>query len=394
MYRHCRHHSRCIDIRRCFSGTIIRYALVVNILLHVKKDITVLLRVVFITVFVLLLPACSQLINLESIQKLDPKPGWQVAISSIPTSTTDSILTPSKELDLPVTTPKKLLPQRSAIPVATTSLVSTTVFRISSTLTPILAKTVVSKTVSSDCNLKVGKFEMGEVSIPEINQPLEYRIYLPPCYGDLKNQRYPVLYLIHGHGFKDDQWDRIGADEAANRLISSGEIPPFLIVMPYDLSTSQPTQSHFAQALIEELIPHIDAQYRTIPKREYRAVGGLSRGGGWAIHLGLRNWQEFGALGAHSPAVFHTDADRMESLLEDIPVGKMPKIFIDIGDRDLAEIMLPTLDFEMLLNRIGIPHEWHLFNGYHSEDYWRTHLDKYLRWYTKGWENASVIISP
>ena len=58
---------------------------------------------------------------------------------------------------------------------------------------------------------------------------------------------------------------------------------------------------------------------------------------------------------------------------------------MDIGDRDRPEIMRAAIWFEELLNQRGIPHEWYLFSGYHTEDYWSAHLETYLRWYARTW---------
>jgi enterochelin esterase-like enzyme len=218
-----------------------------------------------------------------------------------------------------------------------------------------------------------------------LRYPLEYRVYLPPCYADQMDRRYPVLYLFHGQGYTDDQWDRIGVDEKSDQLIAAGTIAPLIIVMPYDVSSAQPTETNFPQVVVEQLIPTIDQTYRTKPERRYRAVGGMSRGGGWAVHFGLTYWQMFGALGAHSPAVFYSDGLRMNALLDALPPGESPRIYIDIGERDRPEILQVATWFEGLLDQKDIPHEWHLFSGYHAEAYWSAHLEQYLIWYTQGW---------
>src|SRR5574338_621845 len=62
--------------------------------------------------------------------------------------------------------------------------------------------------------------------------PQQYQIYLPPCYDQKPNLRYPVLYLLHGQTYTDDQWVRLGAVSAADQLILAGESPPFIIVFP------------------------------------------------------------------------------------------------------------------------------------------------------------------
>jgi enterochelin esterase-like enzyme len=235
------------------------------------------------------------------------------------------------------------------------------------------------------CLADKGQIVTGSLDTKLLRQAMNYRVYLPPCYEADLEKRYPVLYMFHGQGFSDDQWERIGINTVADRLIASGEIPAFLVVMPYDRSFGQPTETKFDQVFIEELIPLIDRTYRTIPDRSHRAVGGLSRGGALAIHFAVLHWQMFGALGAHSPAVFHSDGQKLEAWLDAIPPGSFPRVYIDVGDRDSPEISDSATWFEKLLNVRGIAHEWHLFSGYHTEDYWRTHLEQYLRWYTQDW---------
>ena len=107
--------------------------------------------------------------------------------------------------------------------------------------------------------------------------------------------------------------------KAADALIAAGEMPPLLIVMPRDRSWSQPTEDKFGQVVAELLLPHIDQNYRTKPQSAYRAIGGLSRGAGWALHLGFSHWEEFGAIGMHSLPVFWTDLPEIRTWLDAIP---------------------------------------------------------------------------
>ena len=230
-----------------------------------------------------------------------------------------------------------------------------------------------------------GNIEIDILETNLLRLPLEYRVYLPPCYHQEFERHYPVLFLIHGQSYNDDQWDRLGADETADRLIADGKLAPFIIVMPRDRFGGQPRENNFARVIVEELLEYIDGEYRTRPERQYRAVGGLSRGGGWAVHLGLNHWDTFGAFGGHSPAIFFDDAQHMRVYLGEIPPEAMPRIYLDIGDRDRPEIMRAALWFEELLNVFGISHEWYLFSGYHTEEYWQDHLETYLLWYADNW---------
>jgi len=235
------------------------------------------------------------------------------------------------------------------------------------------------------CWSKGGIIHNASQTISYLRKPLSYRVYIPPCYHQQIDRRYPVLYLIHGQGFTDEQWDRIGVDEVADSLIASYEIPPLIIVMPHEYDSQPPQISKFAQAFIDDFIPYIEATYRTLPDRAHRAIGGLSRGGGWAIHFGVSEWELFGTIGAHSPGIFSSDNIYMRNWLDNIPSDSTPRIYLDIGSRDLPEILEPVIRFEELLNKRDIPHDWHYFSGFHNEEYWHVHLESYLRWYTLNW---------
>jgi enterochelin esterase-like enzyme len=235
------------------------------------------------------------------------------------------------------------------------------------------------------CWSEGGRIETGSLPIDLLPDPLEFRVYLPPCYAAQPDRRYPSLYLIHGQSYTDDQWDRLGADESADALIAAGEMPPFLMIMPRDRRWDQPDQDHFGQSVADSLVPWIDAHYRTRPEREYRAVGGLSRGAGWAVHLALSRWELFGALGGHSTPVFWTDTYHIKEWLSAIPPEQMPRIYLDNPNNDRSEIMKSSIWFEKLLTQWDIAHEWALFTGYHEEKYWQAHVEQYLRWYAEGW---------
>ena len=221
--------------------------------------------------------------------------------------------------------------------------------------------------------------------IPSINMKSDFsfHVYLPPCYEEDTARRYPVLYLIHGQSFNDDQWVRLGAPLAADKLIGDG-MPPFIIVMPFDkYHYRQPAADPFDESVIEELIPYIDSAYRTIPERASRAVGGLSRGGGWALHFALNHPELFGAFGGHSLAILDEDGRRISRLLDALPVENMPRILMDIGKSDGLRASVEK--FEAQLTERGLPHEWYVYPGYHDEDYWAKHVEEYIKWYASGW---------
>jgi enterochelin esterase-like enzyme len=236
------------------------------------------------------------------------------------------------------------------------------------------------------CQEDRGTVEQHEIQVE--TRSVIFRVYLPPCYGVESGRRYPVLYMIHGQTYKDDQWDRLGIDEAADSLIASGQASPFLIVMPLEKNTFEDIfLSPFPGDFIDGLIPWIDSNYGTCTDRNCRAIGGLSRGGAWAFRLGFIHWQLFGAVGLHSTPPFIGDPNRLPGWLQQIPSDQIPRLYMDTGRNDY--FIAPTTQLEEILVRLGLAHEWYLFNGTHNEEYWSEHVGDYLQWYTQPWQETS-----
>lgn len=113
-------------------------------------------------------------------------------------------------------------------------------------------------------------------------------VYTPPGYEKEQSKRYPVLYLQHGWGEDETAWSNQGhANLIMDNLIAEGKIKPFIIVMTYGMTNEIKFGSgfknfdikHFQTVLVDELIPYVDTNFRTIAKQSDRAMGGLSMGG-------------------------------------------------------------------------------------------------------------------
>ncbi|RME07185.1 MAG: hypothetical protein D6803_04610 [Anaerolineae bacterium] len=233
--------------------------------------------------------------------------------------------------------------------------------------------------------LESGRVETGQLDTARLDAPLIFRVYLPPCYDRQLDTFFPVLYLLHGQGFSDEQWERMGVVQVAETLMAQGDIPPLLIVMPAEQDHyAPPERNPYGEVLVDELLPYIEANYRVRPERAYRAIGGVSRGGNWALYLGVQRWDVFAAVGAHSTPFFrtHLPAD-LRAWVRAIPAGRWPRFFLDAGMDDPG--LEPILRVEQVLTEEGIPHEWHLNRGAHDEAYWSAHLRDYLLWYTEQW---------
>jgi enterochelin esterase-like enzyme len=235
----------------------------------------------------------------------------------------------------------------------------------------------------NNCLQDGGEIRSVNFSSEHLGEDFYFQVYLPPCYHDQPDQRYPVTYLLHGLYYSEDQWPRLGVAEQMDRLVARGEIPPFIVILPREARFHPPQISAFDNALIEELIPWVDQHYRTLAEKPYRAIGGLSRGAAWSVRIGLEQYQHFDSIGAHSLPLFEADGNRLSEWLSGIPQEDLPAFYIDIGRGDPEKAT--AQDFADQLNDNNVPHMWYLFNGGHTEDYWSAHLEGYLRWYARDW---------
>jgi enterochelin esterase-like enzyme len=138
-------------------------------------------------------------------------------------------------------------------------------------------------------------------------------IYTPPDYETHFQQRYPVLYLRHGGGEDETGWTKQGhVNFILDNLIAAGKAKPMIVVMErgYASRPGQPPAApaastplrpapetpDVAEVTVKELIPAVDAHFRTIPDRDHRAMAGLSMGSIQTLSIGLHNLDTFSAL--------------------------------------------------------------------------------------------------
>ena len=136
-------------------------------------------------------------------------------------------------------------------------------------------------------------------------------VYTPPTYGKDK-KKYPVLYLQHGWGEDETSWSRQGcAGIIMDNLLAEGKCVPFIVVMTYGMTNEVRfgglgdfTAKDFETVLVDELVPFIDSNFRTIAKKESRAMAGLSMGGMETKTITLRRPEVFGYYGLFSGGTY------------------------------------------------------------------------------------------
>ena len=207
-------------------------------------------------------------------------------------------------------------------------------------------------------------------------------IYLPPSYETLKTRRYPVLYWLHG-GFGNAR-EGVWAVEQMDRGMKAHLMPEAIVVLAQALPVgwyvnSKDGKRPVEDVIIRDLIPHIDATYRTINKREGRGIEGMSMGGYGALHLGMKYPDLFGAISSVAPSILRNmsdepkertfdtfgddqayyDANHPWSLAQtnvsDLRLGTAIRIFT--GDQD-ARLRSTLLAFHEHLTKLEIPHQF------------------------------------
>ncbi|WP_138478314.1 alpha/beta hydrolase-fold protein [Dyadobacter bucti] len=158
-------------------------------------------------------------------------------------------------------------------------------------------------------------------------------VYTPPGY-EKGSKRYPVLYLQHGWGEDETAWSNQGrANLIMDNLIADGKIEPFIIVMTYGMTNEvkfgkirEFRIEPFQAVLVDELIPYVDATFRTLASRDKRAMAGLSMGGMETRMITVNKPDVFGYYALLSGGVYSP---------EDLKDKTKPKlVFLSAGSKE------------------------------------------------------------
>lgn len=233
-----------------------------------------------------------------------------------------------------------------------------------------------------------------------------YSVCVPDGYSKDDDRSYPVLYLLHGSGSDNLAWVKKGhVDEVMDYLTASGMCDQMVIVMPSaddDIEKARRgyfncPQWRYEDYFFQELMPHVEGRYRIKAEKGYRAIAGLSMGGGGAVSYAQKHPELFCVCYAMSAFVrvcktrpITDDMDDKVNLMRisarendcvtfvenasDEVKSRLKTVdwFIDCGDDDhLFEV---NVEFVLQMKEAGIPFEFRVREGGHKWEYWRTAL--------------------
>ncbi|MCH6200662.1 alpha/beta hydrolase-fold protein [Aquiflexum sp. LQ15W] len=253
-------------------------------------------------------------------------------------------------------------------------------------------------------------FDELTLSSKILNMDRKYAVYIPPGY-ESSQRSYPVLYLLHGGGDDQTGWVQFGeVQHIADKAIQEGKATAMIIIMP-DANTGKRgyfndvnSEWRYEDFFFEELMPAVEKKYRIKSEKRFRAIAGLSMGGGgtffYAMHrpelfssacplsASLRNttFEEF-KQGLQTNKVEVKNESTLQSYYErhnaiqqislgDVEKMKSIKWYFDCGDDDF--LYEGNSLVHIALKKKEIPHEFRIRDGGHTWSYWRTSLPEVL----------------
>jgi enterochelin esterase-like enzyme len=226
-----------------------------------------------------------------------------------------------------------------------------------------------------------GELEMIEYDSKTVGTKRKMQVYTPPGYA--KDKKYPVLYLLHGIGGDETEWQRFATpDVLLDNLIADGKAVPMIIVMPNgraqkddragpNAMATAPAFAKFERDLLDDVIPAIQSRYSTYTNRESRALAGLSMGGGQSLNFGLTHIDTFAWIGGFSSA---PNTKKPADLVPDPASAKekLKLLWLSCGNKDgLINI---SQGMHAYLKEKGVPHIWHVDGNGHDATHWRNSL--------------------
>jgi enterochelin esterase-like enzyme len=231
-----------------------------------------------------------------------------------------------------------------------------------------------------------GKLEMIEYDSKTVGTTRKMQVYTPPGY--LKDKKYPVLYLLHGIGGDETEWERFAhPDLLVDNLLAEQKVVPMIVVMPNgraqkndkaegNVYAAGQAFANFERDLLDDVIPTIETRYSVQAGREHRALAGLSMGGGQSLNFGLAHLDTFAWVGGFSSA---PNTKPPEQLVPDPAAAakQLKLLWISCGNKD--GLIRISQGVHAYLKEKQVPHVWHVDGNGHDATHWRNNLWLFLQ---------------
>jgi enterochelin esterase-like enzyme len=227
---------------------------------------------------------------------------------------------------------------------------------------------------------------MIEYDSKSVGARRKMQVYTPPGYSP--DKKYPVLYLLHGIGGDETEWQRFATPNLLlDNLLAEGKAVPMIIVMPNgraqkndraegNVFATAPAFAAFEQDLLQDVIPAIESRYAVQADREYRGLAGLSMGGGQSLNFGLAHLDTFAWVGGFSSA---PNTKPPTQLVSDTAAAreKLKLLWVSCGNKD--GLIRISQGVHAYLKENNIPHVWSVDSHAHDPTEWRNNLYYFLQ---------------
>ena len=225
------------------------------------------------------------------------------------------------------------------------------------------------------------------------NDDRDFYVYTPPGYDPAAKKTYPVLYLLHGYSDDASGWTAVGrANIILDNLIAQGKTKPMIVVMPLGYGTMEVIRAgwgglsnrpevreqnltKFREALLTEVMPKVEGEYRITKDRNSRAIAGLSMGGSESLLTGLNNLDKFAWVGAFSAGGLPDPFDKDFPGLDTTANQKLHLLWVACGTED--RLITANRNLREWLKTKGIQHTDIETPGMHTWMVWRRNLAEF-----------------
>ena len=242
-----------------------------------------------------------------------------------------------------------------------------------------------------------------------LGRAVDVCVVLPSDYSS-SSKRFPVLYYLHGLFENQHSWIDRGGQSILEGLIAGGDVGEFIVVLPDGGKSfyinSLDGRDRYEDFFIQELVPWVDRNFRTLASRQARGIAGDSMGGYGSLHIGMRHADLFGSISAQSAALIaklpnplptegrwgfyarilqepfgsplneaYWESNSPLTLAEDPSKFSGVKLYFDCGNQDRYGFDVGAKQLDKTLTAKGFPHEFEIREGNHGWSY----LTQYMK---------------